>query len=130
MPLSAVAYLRETALPQGALKRHNQMRAAKVGIRVAEGHTLQEITSLLQHILHDTLPEGFEVQWDASTQQQQQAFGTMGLLFVLAILFIYGALAVLFNSFLDPLIILLTVPLALWWSFRIYVAAGHEAQRV
>ena len=112
VPLLAVATLHETTLPQSGLQRQDQMRAAHVSIHKASACSLQETIQVVQQLAQQLLPDNFVAEWDGSTKRQQQASRTMLWLFALAILFIYGALAVLFNSFLDPLVILFTVPLA------------------
>lgn len=112
VPLAGVVRLQETVQPDGGLERQDQMRAGRVNIQIAPGHTMQEVMRVTEQVARDQLPDGFVVEWDQSARRQEQALATMWLLFALAVVFIYGSLAVLFNSFLDPLVILFTVPLA------------------
>ena len=57
------------------------------------------------------LPDSFRTEYTDAAKKRQESAKTMTLLFALALVFIYSILAIQFESFLDPLIIMLTVPL-------------------
>ncbi|MEO7557793.1 MAG: efflux RND transporter permease subunit, partial [Gammaproteobacteria bacterium] len=60
-----------------------------------------------------TLPESAQVNYDGQSREFKESGASLYLIFVLALVFIYLVLAAQFESFIDPLIIMLTVPLAI-----------------
>jgi outer membrane protein TolC len=59
------------------------------------------------------LPVGIKITYENDLEAQDEAFGSMGLAFLAAILFVYLILVALYNSFIYPLSVLLTIPLAI-----------------
>jgi len=66
----------------------------------------------LYNLANDTLPKSYKKNWTGIAKTFSESSATMPILFLLSLLFIYAILAVQFESFIDPLIILFTVPLA------------------
>jgi multidrug efflux pump len=96
-----------------AIYRHNRYVSATVTAGLAEGKTLGEGIGAMEEIARKVLPPTFKT--DLAGQSQEFADSSSSLLFAfgLAIVLIYLILAAQFESFVDPLIILFTVPMSI-----------------
>ena len=95
------------------LNRFNQFRAATVTGNVAPGYSLGEALDFLEAAAGRVLPEGVRYDLAGESREFRQAGSSLLFVFVLALLFIFLVLAAQFESFVDPLIILFTVPLSM-----------------
>lgn len=111
IPLAAFAKMQEN-VSMTSLKHHNQMRSANFTGMPMPPNNIESLIPMVEKIVKETLPNSFMLSWTGSAQMQKDASNTMTLLFLMAIIFIYAILAVQFNSFVDPMIIMFTVPLA------------------
>lgn len=111
VPLSNVTSLRESVSPKN-LNHFNRLRSATVNAEIAPGYSLGEALVAMQSSATRVLPL---VQTDLAGQSREFREGASTLLvtFALALAFIYLVLAAQFESFIDPFIILLTVPLSI-----------------
>jgi multidrug efflux pump len=110
--LSNIVQVRESIAPR-ELKRFNQMRAATITANVAPGHTLGDALAAIEKVAAETLPAGTQIDYGGQSREFRTSSQSIALVFVLAIMFIYLVLAAQFESFIDPFIILLTVPLSM-----------------
>jgi len=109
--LANLIEVRETVAPK-ELNHFNRLRAATVTANIAPGYTLGDAIEFLTSAAKEVLPPGAQTDLAGQSRELRESGATLYLTFVLALLFIYLVLAAQFESFLDPLIILLTVPLA------------------
>jgi multidrug efflux pump len=112
IPLSNLVTLRETVAPKD-LNRWNQLRAATISANAAPGYTSGEALQALQQIASQTLPETMQIDYAGQSREFLASSQSGVTVFVLALAFIYLVLSAQFESFRDPLIIMLTVPLAM-----------------
>ncbi|MDB5988193.1 MAG: acriflavin resistance protein [Nevskia sp.] len=110
--LDNLVTLAESSSPP-ELYRFNRYASATISAALARGHTIGEGIAVLQKVAHDTLDERFTTSLTGSARDFVDSSSSLGWVFVLALLLIYLVLAAQFESFIDPLVILLTVPLAL-----------------
>ncbi len=133
IPLSNLITIKETVAPK-ELNHFNQLRAATVTAQLAPGYTLSDALVFLEQAAAETLPTTAYIEYAGESREFRAARASMFLTFLLALAFIYLVLAAQFESFTDPFIIMLTVPLsitgallALWWSggtLNIYSQVG------
>jgi multidrug efflux pump len=111
VPLSNVTTLREGVSPRN-LNHFNRLRSATVNAEIAPGYSLKEALDVMDAAAAKVLPQ---VQTDVLGQSREFKEGAATLLisFALALCFIYLVLAAQFESFVDPFVILLTVPLSI-----------------
>ncbi|MDP5370381.1 MAG: efflux RND transporter permease subunit, partial [Pseudomonadota bacterium] len=131
--LGTLGALKSTAQPD-MLFHYNQMHAFTLTAQVDESVSLDKNMASLKKLTDTTLPPGYKQSWIGIAKAYQESASTMVMLIILAIIFIYAILSVQFESFLDPLIVMLTVPLAamgalfvLWiygQSMNIYTQIG------
>ena len=122
VPLSNVVKARETVAPRD-LRRFNQLRAITISANLSPGYTLGEAISAVQQAAAETLPLGTVSDLTGQAREFRDASSNLSLVFVLALAFIYLVLSAQFESFRDPIMILMTVPLSmtgalalLWWA--------------
>ena len=100
----------ESTPPQ--LFRYNRYVAATVQAQAAKGVTLGEALNEMDKIGKEVLDNSFSTAYDGQSKEFKDSSSSLIFAFGLALILIYLILAAQFESFIDPLIILLTVPLA------------------
>lgn len=100
-------------LAEVKLSHYNRLRAAAISANLAPGYKLGSVVMYLEKQLPQILPSSAQFAWSGMAKQIHDNNSNMGRIFVLGIIFIYLVLAAQFESFLDPLIILLAVPLSM-----------------
>lgn len=103
----------KTAVKQGTIHHFNRMLSADLTATIAPGTGLGKITTEMESILKNNLSKEESFAYGGLVKQYIESSGTMLGLFVLSIVFIYLVLAAQFESFVDPFIILFTVPLCI-----------------
>ena len=110
--LSNLVDVHEDVAPR-ELTRVNQVSAADITANVAPGYSQGEALAALEQAARKVLPASVRIDYIGQSREFKQASGDIYLTFVLALLFIYLVLAAQFESFIDPFIIMLTVPLSM-----------------
>ncbi|MDF2529905.1 MAG: acriflavin resistance rane protein [Gammaproteobacteria bacterium] len=112
IPLSNLVNL-TSGIRQSNLNHYNRMRSADITAEIAPHYDLGEVTRYVQQQLAQNLTSKQSYAFDGLIQAYLTSSGTMLNLFILSLVFIYLVLAAQFESFVDPLIILLSVPLCI-----------------
>ncbi len=112
IPLSAVVKLEETSSPP-SLFHFNRYKAATISASLAEGKTIGDGIKSMQAISKQLLDESYQTALSGPSRDYQESSSNIAFAFGLALILIYLVLAAQFESFVDPFIIMLTVPLAL-----------------
>jgi multidrug efflux pump len=109
------------------LNHFNKMRAATISVGLGPGYSMGEAIEWLEAALAEVAPDALYDLGGQSREFRESASGAMTMM-ALALMFIYLVLAAQFESFIDPLIILVSVPLAMFGAFLCLVAinAGDE----
>jgi multidrug efflux pump len=110
--LSNIVKVRETVAPRD-LRRFNQLRAVTISANVGPGFTLGDGLSALENAAREVLPTNVQTDVSGQSREFRAAGQSLAFIFLLALGFIYLVLAAQFESFRDPLIILLSVPLSM-----------------
>ncbi|TAK39577.1 MAG: efflux RND transporter permease subunit [Lysobacteraceae bacterium] len=110
VPLSNLVTLSELA-EAGSLNRFNRLRAITISAGLAPGYTMGEALEFLNGVVGRQLPDYAQVDWKGESREYQKAGGAVLLTFALALLVVYLVLAAQFESFIHPVVIMLTVPL-------------------
>jgi len=112
-PLSAVASVSEQVQPN-ALTSFQQLNSATLSGVPFPGHTLGEALDYLKAKSKEIFPEGYSYDFGGDSRQYEQEGNALVYVFVFALIVIYLVLAAQYESFRDPLIILLALPTALF----------------
>ncbi len=94
------------------LYRYNRYVAATVQAQMAKGVTMGEALNEMDKLAKETFDVSFSTAYDGQSKEFKESSSSLLFAFALAILLIYLILSAQFESFIDPLIILFTVPLA------------------
>ena len=104
--------------------RENQNRFVSVGCNLS-GIDLSKAVDRIEEIISQTpIPSEYQVIIGGTAEDQQEAFFYLGLAFIAAILLVYMIMASQFESFVDPLIIMFTVPLSVIGVFSFLFITG------
>lgn len=112
------------AVRQSSLHRYNRMNSAQLSAQIATGYGLNEVIAHITQVLNQQLKQSDQYAFSGRIQAFLNSSGTMLSLFLLSIVFIYLVLAAQFESFVDPFIILLTVPLCIVGAMATLKLAG------
>jgi len=122
VPLSTLVSLEKTVQPQ-ALRRFQQLNSARIEGIPRPGVTMGEALGTLQQAADETLPQGYKVDYAGQSRQFVEEGSALVVTFFLAIAVIFLVLAAQFESLRDPLIMLVTVPMAISGAL-IFVTLG------
>jgi multidrug efflux pump len=111
IPLSAMVRVDERAGPT-ELRRTDRMRAIELAGSLAPGYTLGEAVEYLERVIREEAPNA-QIIYNGETYQFKKSGDALWLTFAFALLVVYLVLAAQFESFIHPIVILVTVPLAL-----------------
>lgn len=111
VPLSNFVTMKETLQPQ-SLNHFQQLRSAKLTASLAPGYTLGEALKYLGKATTKVVPKSMNIDYGGESRQFIQTGNTMAITFGFALIFIFLVLAAQFESFRDPLIVLVSVPLS------------------
>jgi len=109
--LSNLVSVRETVAPK-ELNHFNRLRAVIISANVTPGYSLSEALDAMEAAAAETLTPEYQTTLDGQSREFRESGQQLYLIFVLALAFIYLVLAAQFESFRGPLVIMLTVPLA------------------
>jgi multidrug efflux pump len=121
IPLAALVNLREVVVPRD-LNHFGQRRSAAISANLAPDFALGDALAFMDATAREVLPPGYTTDLNGQSREFRQSSGSLALVFGLALLFIYLVLAAQFESFIDPLVILLSVPLSLLgalWALKL-----------
>lgn len=112
VPLSTVVTMVEKTVPNAA-SHFQQMNSATIQAVMMPGKTLGEGLQYLQNEAKDILPQGFAYDYGGESRQFMQEGNALLFAFVFAIIIIFLVLSAQYESFRDPLIVLISVPMSI-----------------
>ena len=110
--LTSIVTTRESVAPK-ELNRFNQFRAATITANLAPGYALGEALNAMEAAAAKTLPASARYEYAGVSREFKDSGSSLIFIFLLALCFIFLVLAAQFESFVDPLIIMFTVPLSI-----------------
>ncbi|PSB24591.1 efflux RND transporter permease subunit [Stenomitos frigidus] len=112
IPLSNLVTVTQTIGPS-IISHYNLFRSVEITGAPAPGVSSGQSLQAMQAVAKETLPKGFGYEWSGLSLEEVSAGGSAIFIFALGIIFVYLTLAAQYESYIDPFIILLTVPLAI-----------------
>ena len=113
VPLSAVVDI-TTGVSAAAIEQFNQLNSATISALPMIGISTGDGLAALEEIARPLLPDGFFIDYSGQSRLEVAQGNTILIAFALAVIVIYLVLAAQFESFRDPFIILMTVPLSIF----------------
>jgi len=123
MQLANVVDVAEGVSPQ-SLNHFNRLRAVSITGQLAPGYTLGEALAVMDETAKRVLPQAALTDLAGQSREFRDTRGNIYLTFVLALIFIYLVLSAQFESFADPFVIMLSVPLSMTGALLALWAAG------
>ncbi|MGZ8409193.1 MAG: efflux RND transporter permease subunit [Hyphomicrobium sp.] len=121
--LSNLATVTESVAPK-ELKRFNQLRSVTIQASLAPGYAVGEALDFLEQAAREVLPATVQTDLDGASRDYRSSADSLLVVFLLALAFIYLVLSAQFESFRDPLIIMITVPLSITGALAALWLAG------
>ncbi len=123
IPLSNLVRFTEAA---GAreLRREDRLRAITVSASLAPGYTLGDALAYMEGIAAEELPPEARVSYGGLSRTYQETTGSLYMIFGFALLIVFLVLAAQFESFIHPLVIMLSVPLAITGALGAMMLSG------
>ena len=106
------------------LNHFNQRRSVSITASLAPDYSLGEAMDFMDQAAAQVLKPGYATELNGVSREFRSSSGSLGLVFVLALLFIFLVLSAQFESFVDPLVILLSVPLSMVGALLALQLAG------
>jgi multidrug efflux pump len=122
IPVSTVASLKTVVVPE-TLNHFQQLNSAMLSAVPAVGVTLGQALDTLDAAAKEVLPQGYSVDYGGPSRQYKQESSALIVTFFFALIIIFLALAALFESFRDPLIVLVSVPMSICGAM-IFISLG------
>ncbi|AZO73409.1 MULTISPECIES: efflux RND transporter permease subunit [unclassified Mesorhizobium] len=113
VPLSAVVKISTNASP-AAIEQFNQLNSSTISALPLPGVTTGDGLKVLEDLARETLPDTFFIDYSGQSRQEKEQGNTILIAFIAAVIVIYLVLAAQFESFRDPLIIMMAVPLSIF----------------
>ncbi|BBD66193.1 transporter [Nostoc commune NIES-4072] len=130
IPLSNLVKVTPFVGPK-TIAHYNLYRSIKVQGAPAPGASSGQAIKAMEQLAAEMLPQGFGYEWTGTYLQEKTSGGATGLIFALAIVIVFLVLSAQYESYIDPIIILLTVPLAvlgamtaIWLRSNIFMATS------
>ncbi|HZF29580.1 MAG TPA: efflux RND transporter permease subunit [Gammaproteobacteria bacterium] len=111
IPLSNLTKLEDMAGPS-QLNRHNRMRSVQISANLVGDYTLGEALTYIENLVHTELPGTAQLDYRGDSLEYKEASGALYFTFGIALFVVFLVLAAQFESFVHPLVIMVTVPLA------------------
>ncbi|MCE9649178.1 MAG: efflux RND transporter permease subunit [Parvibaculum sp.] len=121
--LSNLVDVTETIAPD-SLNHFNQFRSATITANLAPGYSMGEALQFMRGVAAEVLPSTVQTDLDGEMREFTKSSGTLAATFMLALLFIYLVLSAQFESFLDPVIIMISVPLSIAGALALLFVTG------
>ena len=125
VPLSSIVTQRLTVAPR-ELNHFAQRRAATISANLAPGYSIGEALGFLETAIKAELPPGAAIDFNGVSREFRISSAGLYFTFLLALAFIYLVLAAQFESFRDPLIIMVTVPLSITGALGALYLTGNS----
>ena len=113
VPLSTLVTLDQKVEP-GSLTQYQQLHSANIQGMMMPPHSLGEGLSFLENTLQEISPTGYRAGYEGESRRFMSERSSFALLFGLSMLIIFLVLSAQFNSFRDPLVVLIAVPMSIF----------------
>ena len=113
VPLSSLGEVKYTLGPID-VPHYNLYAAAKINGSPAPGFSSGQALAAMEEVAAKVLPEGFDYEWTGTTFQEQQTGNLSTYIFALSVVCVFLFMAALYESWIRPTVIILTVPLAMF----------------
>ena len=125
---ATVATLRHDVVPQ-SINHFQQLNSATISGVSAPGISQGDVLAFLREAVREAAPSGYSVDYAGPSRQFMQESGGFLVTLLFALIIVFLALAALFNSFRDPVVILVSVPMALFGAM-LFINLGFSSLNI
>ena len=111
IPLTSLGTTSYTTGP-GSIKRFNMFNSSVILGEAADGYSSGQAMEIIEQIAREHLPENIGVEWSGLSFQEKQAGGQTGMVLALVFMFVFLFLAALYESWMVPVAVLISLPVA------------------
>jgi hydrophobic/amphiphilic exporter-1 (mainly G- bacteria), HAE1 family len=112
IPLGNLVKITQTIGPS-VISHYNLFRSVEINGAPAQGSSSGQAIAAMEAVAKEVLPKGFSFEWSGISLEEVESGGAAVVIFALGLVFVFLTLAAQYESFVDPIIIMLTVPLAI-----------------
>jgi HAE1 family hydrophobic/amphiphilic exporter-1 len=112
IPLSNLVKITQTVGPS-IISHYNLFRSVEINGAPAPGASSGQAITAMETVAKEVLPKGFKFEWSGISLEEVESGGAAVAIFALGVVFVFLTLAAQYESFVDPIIIMLVVPLAI-----------------
>lgn len=113
IPLSNLITYEEFA-DAASLNRYNRLRSITIDANLADNYSLGDALKYLENIVRTELPPGVAINYKNESLDYKESGASIYFIFLLSLIVVFLVMAGLFESFVHPFVIMLTVPLAIF----------------
>ena len=127
IPLSSFAHYEQSSAPV-TIFREDQARIIHVTAKPISGISLDIVQSTIQRLIDDNIPkdDAVTITFSGDYEDMMEAVTNFGLVIIMAIILVFVVMASQFESFVDPFIVILTIPLSFIGVVTIYALTGNQ----
>ena len=116
IPLTSLGSTSYTTGP-GSISRFNMFNSVVVRGQAAQGYSSGEATKIMEEIVDKHLPKNIDVEWSGLSYQEKKAGGKLTVILLLVFVFVFLFLAALYESWMVPIAVILSLPVAVLGSY-------------
>jgi multidrug efflux pump subunit AcrB len=123
VPMRSIAQVRYVTGPQ-VITRYNNYRSVTINGSPAPGASSSDALAAMQQVSEKTLPPGYAFEWTGTAYQEHEASGQTGPILAMAVIFAYLFLVGLYESWMIPISVLLSVVVGVFGAYIGVLVAG------
>ena len=124
-PVSQFVTMKKVYAPE-TLNRFNMFPSIRVNGRPEEGYSSGDVLKAVYEVAEETIPQGYGFDFGGMTREEASTGNNTTIIFIICFVLIYLILCALYESYILPLAVLVSVPFGLWGSFLLARAFGAE----
>ncbi len=125
IPLSNLVKVTSTTGAQ-TINHYNLYRSIEINGQTAPGYSSGQALNAMEEVASEVLPRSFGYEWAGISAEEKESGGQAPLIFGLGLIFVFLVLAAQYENYIDPLIIMLSVPLAILGALSAQYFRGLE----
>jgi hydrophobic/amphiphilic exporter-1 (mainly G- bacteria), HAE1 family len=125
VPLSSIITVKESTTA-AVISHYNLFRSAEINGNAAPGYSSGDAIHAMEEVAKEALPAGYTFEWTGLSLEEIKSGGQSAMFFGLGLFVVYLVLSALYESFLLPLIILLSVPMAIFGALGAQYLRGQQ----
>ena len=114
----------EKRLGPNEITRYNMYNSATIRGLSVEGYTSGDAIKAIQEVARETLPRGYDIAWEGLSYDEARRGNEAVYIFIVVLVFVYLVLAAQYESFVLPLVVILSLPVGVLGSFLMLKAMG------